>query len=372
MIKNIVTSKGITFVKIIVILSIQFLLFLTNFSCNSDLDEENSTYKSSYPAYFFNRGTFVSFDYIFENEGLNKPTIVRQNPATKELVVLDKGNTCLYVFSTEGKFIRKMGRPGQGPGDLLEPCYFTIDTVGDIYVYELLNNRFSIFSKEGKFINSFRINKASEETSFTISNERNIVAFIYNSGYYITVFSRNGEIIKEIGEITKYNDKVRHLNEYYASSFIFVDTNGNYIVFLKYLPIVKIFNKSGKLIKEHFLEKELGINFYNKPEKLKSIILNYLYHHIVYRNNEFYILMHLMHFTDDPNSNYETFIMYVLDKDFNKIRKIYLPLKEPFNKKYYTLYVSFGFDILIDSEEIIIPVFKDSKIFRYFNKQLIR
>lgn len=47
------------------------------------------------------------------------------------IYILDKSTFRLLLFENNGKFIKQIGKRGQGPGEYLELLDFTIDTIGD-------------------------------------------------------------------------------------------------------------------------------------------------------------------------------------------------------------------------------------------------
>jgi len=71
--------------------------------------------------------------------------------AKGNVYVSDWGANHIKVFGPGGKFIRTIGRPGNGPGDLGGPA--ALEVSGDrLVVWESMNSRFSILTLEGKFI----------------------------------------------------------------------------------------------------------------------------------------------------------------------------------------------------------------------------
>lgn len=62
----------------------------------------------------------------------------------------------IKIFNPEGKLIKLVGQQGQGPGDLYSPSF--IDFAADrLIVWESMNRRFSIFDKDGRFINTMQL-----------------------------------------------------------------------------------------------------------------------------------------------------------------------------------------------------------------------
>ena len=80
----------------------------------------------------------------------------------QHIFVLDSHKArCLFVFNKEGKFIRKIGKTGNGPGEYNTPTDFTIDRDNQI-VYVLDNdlqriNKYDLAT--GRFINAITLEK---------------------------------------------------------------------------------------------------------------------------------------------------------------------------------------------------------------------
>jgi hypothetical protein len=69
----------------------------------------------------------------------------------RNICVLDRGQFTVFVFSPEGKLIRKFGAKGQGPGDFQSPSQIAIAPQGELAVMEDLNS-ISFFKLDGTFI----------------------------------------------------------------------------------------------------------------------------------------------------------------------------------------------------------------------------
>lgn len=313
---------------------------------------------------------FVSMDYIFNNEGLNKPWQIKENP-NGEIVLLDAGNVVFYVFSPEGKFLRMFSRVGQGPGEILEPRYFDIDQDGDIYVYEYGNQRISILNKEGKHLNSFRIKGARRETRIYVNKNKEILVNLPGSrDFYITVFSRNGEILREIGRIPS---EIKQMEEYWvgaaAFAYPFMDNRGNYYVFLERLLTVQVYNEEGILINERPLDElvdspALGEGFVPpfKQKDQSSMIFREFLQDIIFKNNRFYLLSHIAHTIPDYKNEIKTLYVYVVNLDLQLLKNINLPLENSID---LTGSFELRFDVLESEKTIILPLVKSSEILKF-------
>jgi hypothetical protein len=71
------------------------------------------------------------------------------------IYVLDAGNYRIQKFDSTGRFLRTIGKKGQGPGELNWPTHMVVDNQDRIIVYDTRNNRISLFSSEGELLNDF-------------------------------------------------------------------------------------------------------------------------------------------------------------------------------------------------------------------------
>jgi hypothetical protein len=60
------------------------------------------------------------------------------------IAVSDYALHCIHLFDAAGKFKRRLGGPGRGPGDFLRPCSVVIDRTGRMAVIDRGNNRVQV------------------------------------------------------------------------------------------------------------------------------------------------------------------------------------------------------------------------------------
>lgn len=344
-----------------------FSIFLPLFYSNCSDNDKNIS-KPKYSIEVCERETFIDVDYTFENEGLYKPWFIKQNSISDELFVLDNGNNCIYVFDKGGKFLNKIGRAGQGPGDLLNPVAMNFDKNGNIYIWEDYNNRFSVFSVDGKYLKTIKLKNLVTIRTFTISENDEIITRLYNTDFYLSIISKDGEIINQIGKIDTYKNKIFDefripISDAYATVIYIRDTGNSYVVFLEHLPIIKVYSKSGILLKEYKLDhKELSMVNYINPEKLKEPALIALYLSVIYKDGHYYCLM-ARH--DDNYNDKEYLLINVLDENFVLREKKYLPLKEPINIYKYRNLIK-GFELLYKNI-FLLPIIEQAEIYSYYS-----
>jgi DNA-binding beta-propeller fold protein YncE len=66
------------------------------------------------------------------------------------------GNQRVSKFSKDGKFLMSWGHEGKGPGEFNNPHTIAIDSRGRLFVGDRSNNRIQIFDQNGKFLEEWR------------------------------------------------------------------------------------------------------------------------------------------------------------------------------------------------------------------------
>jgi len=83
----------------------------------------------------------------------------------ENIYVLDSKACQIKVFDKNGKYIRKIGRKGQGPGEMRLPTMMDIISEKEIMICDLPNNRISFYSLQGELLK-----EVSKGTYFRLYN----------------------------------------------------------------------------------------------------------------------------------------------------------------------------------------------------------
>jgi hypothetical protein len=72
--------------------------------------------------------------------------------ARDNLYLLDANNFRVLVFDANGKFVRKVARHGEGPGELMVPTGMTVIADGTVVVSDGGRRAYSLFGRDGTFL----------------------------------------------------------------------------------------------------------------------------------------------------------------------------------------------------------------------------
>ncbi|MFC1734327.1 6-bladed beta-propeller [candidate division KSB1 bacterium] len=308
------------------------------------------------PTVDYEMAFFIDQYKEFNNTGLGKVPAVIENPVTKEFVVADEFENCIYFFDRDGEYLRRTGQKGQGPGDFMEPAILAVDKDGDIYVYERLNMRVTILSKEGDFITSFRAFLQNSSSIFVTDNKE-ILTSAPRSDYFITVYNREGEILREIGRVPESINKYRGRQSYKRGLPFYI--NNKYYIFLRWLRKVNIYDNDGNMI-ESIDATDIFRDYTIKDEYTPLEQTNNdppwypskLFMGAFYSNGYFYI-------KSLPNIEDTNGIVVKLDQNLNIIKEYrfygdYSPLR----------HISPRFIVYGEKDTFLLPTFNNASIIR--------
>lgn len=100
--------------------------------------------------------------------------------ANDSIFILDPSiSNTFFLFNKEGKFLKKIGSRGKGPGEYIAPQHFYVDQITEqIYLFDAMTNNIIVYNKNGKYIENLRfstdLEKIARITDFAIEKD-----FIY-------------------------------------------------------------------------------------------------------------------------------------------------------------------------------------------------
>jgi hypothetical protein len=99
------------------------------------------------------------------------------------LYVADSKLHKIFKFDNNQKFIISFGQVGQGPGEFTGRLSIRVGNDRHLYVSDDGNSRFSIFSKNGKFIRQFPLPRGTRD--YALANSRGEIYLLSESGFHV-------------------------------------------------------------------------------------------------------------------------------------------------------------------------------------------
>ena len=127
----------------------------------------------------------------------NKPTDVAFAPSGDFYVSDGYGNSRVLKFSKDGTYQMAWGKKGTGPGEFDLPHAIVLDKRGRVIVGDRENNRIQVFSPEGKFLTEWKAGGAAFGL-FLTPDERLFVAD--GRAHWIVVLNLEGRPLGRFGE----------------------------------------------------------------------------------------------------------------------------------------------------------------------------
>lgn len=160
--------------------------------------------------------------------------------------VCDAQECCVKVFSASGEFVRKIGRKGQGPGELGTTFRLDIDEEdGLIYCADFGNSRIDIFDSSGHFRG---IIKTLIPPRDVICFNGKIITASYNRNLnsFYTLYDSQHRIAKTFGDLFDADvPNTPDAIDLYTMASHAKEKDSFYILF-EYLPYVSIYSIDGK------------------------------------------------------------------------------------------------------------------------------
>lgn len=163
--------------------------------------------------------------------------------------VADSHEHRIMKYDSLGRFLQQIGRPGQGPGELLNPGGLDIDEEGFIYVVNNWNSRIEIYWPDGSYCSSFSPPDFAvmHEGPIAVSQGGEVFLSFPHTGHLVAVFSRDGKKLREFGEVVQHRStlQTQRLN----SIILVLDRSAEILhVVFRHLALYRKYTAAGQLL----------------------------------------------------------------------------------------------------------------------------
>ena len=189
-----------------------------------------------------------------------------------------------------GKFIKRIGAKGQGPGEYTRPLAMEVDFLGNIYIADHTSRRINKYDKNGEFISSFLLSSMhwAPDELIVVDSEKNIYVGGFKTdmnkpgkGKWIDKYDQKGKYIESI--IDRESKMTWLLRMFPVFCF---DIDPNNLIYAAEINkySIKVYDSEGNYIDKigaipsYFREPSSTSNFdsskYKSFEKVREALIN--------------------------------------------------------------------------------------------------
>jgi hypothetical protein len=173
----------------------------------------------------------------------------------------DRSDNIIKVFDSNGKFIRSIGRKGEGPGEFQTIGRMAILPDKSLLVMDWRNRRTSLFDLSGNFLNSYQWRNSHFSLFFVTDSSYTIEENFYGEDQKLLVktYSFNGDETVPFGEFTSAESKTLRTDDIifsitlpYPPKSIFTGDSQNHWLYHCYnnTYLIEVYNSEGKLFRK--------------------------------------------------------------------------------------------------------------------------
>lgn len=123
---------------------------------------------------------------------------VALDPADGRVYVLDVAERTVHVYGADATPIARMGRGGQGPGELFDPVALAVDGTGRVLVLDAVRRRLEAFDREGRYSGSTPLDFHARD--ICISEGRLFASGLREGRLIHEVSMANGRTLRSFGD----------------------------------------------------------------------------------------------------------------------------------------------------------------------------
>lgn len=201
------------------------------------------------------------------------------------LYFAEYGDCIIRKFDKDGKFIKSIGRKGEGPGEFKNCRSIDFDKNGNYYIYDVFLRRVNIFNSNDEFVKSIKspniINELyiDESGQVVLHYDKNSPKGDYVYGkHFSAVVDEEFKVVKNLDsleikemKISKSGKNVSVMGIVYGPRYNLLPLkNGNAFVTNSEDYVVKIFSPSGELLSSKTIGKKREPVREKDKEKVKA------------------------------------------------------------------------------------------------------
>ncbi|MCJ7581185.1 MAG: 6-bladed beta-propeller [Candidatus Aminicenantes bacterium] len=238
--------------------------------------------------------------------------------------ITDTKANAVVIFDSSGKYLRRFGKLGQGPGDLSMPMMIQIFE-NLLVVYEAANRRLQYFDFQEISQKTFRLIKTYGPLVL-MKDGRKLGAPLFvdkkDETMLVEVLSPEGKIINQFGTPIEFKWDQYSMNQ----RKLLFNSNNEIILVFRYLPILQKYSQDGRLLKDTRLETEFSLKLETINRRRNSYLPEKrVGKYAIFNNSEIVNdIIYLVNF-NPPN-----LWIWAVDNNFDVINTYWAPVGEKF------------------------------------------
>jgi len=159
--------------------------------------------------------TIGGLDETDPNRAFSVPYDVVRDSAGN-IYILDVRDCRIQKIDAEGKFLKSIGRRGQGPGEFQSPFSMDIDGADNLFVFDARGLKIEVLSSDGKPLSTIKFDTYSNHEIRRLKSRqfvkggslflRDLMEGFKKLPKLLSVVDRDGRTQKTFGEATNYKD----------------------------------------------------------------------------------------------------------------------------------------------------------------------
>jgi len=210
------------------------------------------------------KSTFPDMESELEGEFLVNPSdVIFHN---SQYIVADGMDARVKIFTDMGRFVREIGRSGQGPGEMIAVFDIALNKDNNIiYTTDASSGRINSYTIDGEYISTIRGFSSFNQIEY---NSGRIYAGSFSSATksLFKIYDISGEFVKNFGEqfVEKINES-KYARNLYSNKLL---SYGDAIyAFYGYIPYYEMYDVDGMLEKRVLLNVDFFSDTYDQNIK---------------------------------------------------------------------------------------------------------
>lgn len=192
-----------------------------------------------------------------DNDYFVKPSDIEVDRARSLIYVVDAGSCRVLTFDDQGKFMRAVGRKGQGPGEFATPTGLGLTGDGGFAVADRDNNRIQFFGPDGMFARSIAL-KETRVADLVVAGGRIFTVPAHGVSTYsvvmgsesdnqplVVVLDGQGEVVQELA-VPDFPEKQPFVRAIKHRVSLALAPDGRLFLPFYALNLVRVFDASGR------------------------------------------------------------------------------------------------------------------------------